>query len=319
LKKALKVLVKERILYQRQGAGTYIGEAAEDTAKAGRNLVLAFIQPVETLHMPLSGYLIEKLQKSGYLALVSDPNGEDFLQEPERMLKDLLAFEPVACVVNGVREFPYKFVIENRKLFGRLIFINSFPANLHLDASFVLSDSWKSWYLPTKHLLDLGHRRIMAITYPAPYPVERERFDSVYQGICGYKDALEEYGILKNYCLLREDVGNFEVWKKRFIDVFNSEERPTAIVANGDWRAIKAIEVLKELKLKVPDDVSIIGMHNTPWSQEASPPLTTIDCNWDTIAALAADKISQPANMYYNERILVEPKLIVRDSCKKIN
>jgi DNA-binding LacI/PurR family transcriptional regulator len=56
----------------------------------------------------------------------------------------------------------------------------------------------------------------------------------------------------------------------------NSDELPTAIFAANDLMAIGALKAFTQLKVRVPEDISIIGFDNIPFSDCTYPPLTTI-------------------------------------------
>jgi substrate-binding family protein len=53
----------------------------------------------------------------------------------------------------------------------------------------------------------------------------------------------------------------------RLKNILKSENRPTAILGDIDWRSVEALKIIHELGLKVPDDISVMGIYNTPWSQ----------------------------------------------------
>lgn len=66
--------------------------------------------------------------------------------------------------------------------------------------------------------------------------------------------------------------------------------------------------------MKISDDLAVVAYGNTPWCQILQPSLTSLDFQIEKIARLAVDTLFKEKNTDY-EKVLVEPKLIIRDSC----
>ncbi len=123
-----------------------------------------------------------------------------------------------------------------------------------------------------EHLIGLGHRRIAHLG-------GRTDLESARLRELGYRQALETIGIDVDPNLIR--VGGYrpdtadtparELLEPAF------GERPTAVFAANDQSAIHLIEVARELGLRVPDDLSVVGFDNIPEAATSSPPLTTVD------------------------------------------
>lgn len=126
-------------------------------------------------------------------------------------------------------------------------------------------------YEATLHLIRLGHRRIAHIQGPLKYQVSHDR----YQGYC---DALNEAGIALDPMLIQE--GDFMPQTGRscanaFFDL-PAEQRPTAIFAGSDYMAYGAIAAAEQRKLRVPEDIAVVGFDDNPSSAHMEPPLTTV-------------------------------------------
>lgn len=121
----------------------------------------------------------------------------------------------------------------------------------------------------TQHLIDLGHRRIAHV---------RGREDLVSASLReqGYREALEAAGLPFEAELVR--VGGYRAAETTDAarELLTLPERPTAIFSANDLSAIRVVEVAKELGLRVPEDVSVVGFDNVPEAANAVPPMTTV-------------------------------------------
>jgi len=97
-------------------------------------------------------------------------------------------------------------------------------------------------------------------------------------------------------------------------------QRPTAIFAANDLSAIRTMEVARELGLRVPDDVSVIGFDNVPESALAHPPLTTIDQPLQDIGARALHMLVDlvDGRALDSTHVRMPTALVERASCRRI-
>src|SRR5262249_374827 len=120
-----------------------------------------------------------------------------------------------------------------------------------------------------RHLLDLGHRRIAAITGPRGRMASGER-------LRGYYAAMAGAGVLPDPRLVVESnfqfEGGFEAGGARLAP----PDRPTAIFPFNDGLAMGAMEAVRSRGLRVPEDVSIVGFDDTIEAQFVTPGLTTV-------------------------------------------
>ena len=142
------------------------------------------------------------------------------------------------------------------------------PTEPGSDIRSVGTTNWQGGLTATRHLAELGHRRIGAIGGP-------ERFWSATARLDGYRAALMRSGLP-----VEEDLvvrGEFAVPDGRELArvLLDRPDPPTAIVAGNDNQAFGVLQALGERGLRVPDDMSLVGFDDAvaAW---ATPPLTTI-------------------------------------------
>jgi len=121
----------------------------------------------------------------------------------------------------------------------------------------------------TQHLIELGHRRIAHI---------RGRTDLVSAQLReqGYREALEAAGIPFDPELVR--VGGYRAAETTDAarELLSRSDRPTAVFAANDLSAIRVLEIARDLGLRVPEDLSVVGFDNVPEAANAVPALTTV-------------------------------------------
>ena len=131
------------------------------------------------------------------------------------------------------------------------------------------SDNYGGGLLATRHLLELGHRRI-------GFVAGRPDLESSRQREAGYRDALAEAGIAVEPDLIR--VGDYmrDSAHVPATELLSLAEPPTAIFAANDQSAIGVLDVAERLGLHVPGQLSVVGFDDIPDSAQSVPPLTTI-------------------------------------------
>ena len=136
---------------------------------------------------------------------------------------------------------------------------------------YVDNDNVQAGYVATKHLLEHGHRRILFLGYD-------RRFFMMVNRLKGFRQAMAEYGIPVNEdwvvpSRMIENAPDFN----HLGEIFQSAQRPTAVVSMDDPLSIGLSGFLQTLGLTVPADVSIVSFNNTQVGQYHSPALTSID------------------------------------------
>lgn len=120
-----------------------------------------------------------------------------------------------------------------------------------------------------RYLIDLGHRRIAYITGPEYLESSRER-------LVGYLTALDDHGIPRDDRFVCQ--GGFDVASgvNGTRALMRLQPAPTAIMASNDRAAFGVMQALVELRLRIPEDVSVVGFDDVPLAAASQPPLTTV-------------------------------------------
>mgnify|MGYP000037543547 FL=1 len=168
----------------------------------------------------------------------------------------------------------------------------------------------------TQHLIDLGHTKIGFIAGGAEHMSTIERYK-------GYRRALKSNDIEFNKNLVIEGEYSFESGvngaKRLLAEEVIHEERPTAIFSCNDEIAAGALFAARLMNIKIPEQLSIAGFENSPFSRQTWPKLTTANQPNKQIANDATSLlISQIRKQKGNNEISqYVPQLVVRDSTGK--
>jgi LacI family transcriptional regulator len=126
----------------------------------------------------------------------------------------------------------------------------------HPGLSSVVVDDVLGGYLATKHLIDLGHRKIAYISDVLDNPF---RFVSMRERRDGYLKALAEGDIPPLAELRKEGPHGREQARRMALELLDMPDRPTAVFAGSDTQAIGVLDAAKQLGIRVPDQLSVIG------------------------------------------------------------
>ena len=171
------------------------------------------------------------------------------------------------------------------------------------------SANWAGGLAATRHLLGLGHRKIAVVSGPVDVLCSRARID-------GYRTALDEAGVAVDPGLVR--YGDFFVGGgyTHGMDLLDRPDRPTAIFAGSDFQALGVLRAARELGLRVPQDLSVVGYDDLPVTEWIGPPLTTIHQPLYEMAATATRMVLGMARgeAPANPRIELGTELVIRES-----
>ena len=188
--------------------------------------------------------------------------------------------------------------IERNKLHSRGIpFVLFDPfGNPDPDTLSVQADNWTGGVIATRHLLALGHTRIGIITGPEEMMCSKARLD-------GYTSALAEHGIEADPELITEGDFTTSGGYAQSISLLKRPNRPTAIFAGSDLQAMGVYEAARQLGLRIPEDLSVVGFDDVQTAAFLGPALTTVRQPLQDMAraavrmlveALSTDDVIQP-------------------------
>ncbi|GAL05533.1 galactose operon repressor [Photobacterium aphoticum] len=174
-----------------------------------------------------------------------------------------------------------------------------------IESQCVWLDNSEGTYKATRHLIELGHRRIAYLSCEMEVDDKVDRFD-------GYRRALEEAGIEVNPDWIEEVPFGEPGGALAATNLLNKGLPVTAMVAFNDFYAAAAMQVFKEHGVAIPEQLSIVGFDDVLPQCYFSPKLTTIRSPIESMAMNAA-RLSLEGTDSSLSRVF-HPLLIKRDS-----
>ena len=164
-----------------------------------------------------------------------------------------------------------------------------------------------------KRLSELGHKRAFFFGFGLPdYNTDMR--------IQGFLSGVEKYGFDAQHSKICRNFVDTDGAVKEFQNIINGSARPSVIVSANDKVAVELLSAAKEMGVRVPEDISILGFDDTPISRLTSPKLSTIRTDIENMGRRGAllmlrrlaDKDAKPV-----VEISV-PQLIMRDSVARV-
>ena len=162
-------------------------------------------------------------------------------------------------------------------------------------------------YLATKHLLELGHRRIGCIPGDAT-------LGTVIDRIQGHRRALAEFHVPFDPELIVS--GRFSIRTGKELTPKLLDKQVTAIFGFNDMIAVGAYQACVSRGLRIPEDISIVGYDDIVLSEIPDRPLTTIHQPTELLAKESVELLLQlmDAPNHHKKDIILQPRLVIRES-----
>lgn len=311
VRRAVGELTHENILVRQQGKGTFI---RRHEIGAQIKTILALIPLAantffyDEFYGPVWKGMEEEANVSGCNLVFSSHSSD--LKHKRDLLKTINSEMHSGIIV--INELDHQLLFELRDKFPVVLVDYSLT-----DFFSVVSDNEGGALEAAGHLASLGHRKIACLTVPSfgnSYPLR----------VAGYRKALESFSIKEDFVFRQEmketgDKGIDTMEKLGYRacrKMLKSRKGITGIFAVSDAVAIGAMEALREEKIRVPEEMSIVGFDGIYDSVHSDPPLTTMYVPKEKMGRLAVktllDNISRPGA---NPReVILSPHLVIRES-----
>lgn len=180
-----------------------------------------------------------------------------------------------------------------------------------LDTCYVTSDNQAGAREATSLLLSLGHRRIGHVT-------GRLEISSVQERLAGYRETLTAYGVEFDESLVARAERDVEGGRECARRLLALSPRPSAIFAYNDLQALGVMQAARELDLRVPKDLAVVGYDNIELSALLEVPLTTVAQPSHEIGRAGATllfRLIEGGDVAPEERtVVLAPQLVIRAS-----
>lgn len=254
----------------------------------------------------------EYANSKGYSVLIASSENE---HDREQKLSHLFATKDIkgtiiAPIVEGASEIEHLFKL--RMINYPFVLLEDVKG---IQANVVAIDNLRAIKRAVKYLIESGHTKIVHFAGPPSSSHTQERIE-------GFRHAFSESTLAFNKQMIVSVGSNHEESFARTIEYFKSlprEEYPTAIVCFNDMQALAVMTSLKEMNIRVPEDVSIIGNDDIYYAKMFPVPLTTIRAPQKEIGRKAAEILIrniESNSTFTPERVVLETEFIIRESSR---
>ncbi len=178
-----------------------------------------------------------------------------------------------------------------------------------VQCDFAGTDDIAGGRMAAQYLLEQGHRRLGQLAAPEQVSTGRDRR-------CGFEQAVREYGHGAS-CLTVQSTEFHKIYREA-LDLLRGEPRVTAVFCPSDEAAEELYKAAVELRLRIPQDLSVIGFADLPLARYLQPGLTTVQQYPHQIGRRAAQLLLAALEENTAERACrkerIMPKLVTRAS-----
>ncbi|WP_026560015.1 GntR family transcriptional regulator [Bacillus sp. J37] len=319
VRQAVGDLVHEGWLYREQGAGTFVSQRRKkNPSPTGKNIGVITTYVTDYIFPSIIKGIESYLSDHGYsLTFACTDNNP----EKERIcLESMLSRNIDGLIVEPTRSSSYNpnlhYYLQMEQSEIPYLMINQYYPQLN-PPHLILNDE-KGGFIATEHLIKQGHRKIIGLF----------KSDDI-QGLNrmqGFIRAFRENEIsffpemIITYTT--EEKGGILVNKLKDI-LISEEKKPTGIVCYNDEIAISVLNVLRELELKVPEDISIVGYDDSYLAEASETKITSVTHPKTEMGLEAAQWIvaaveNRERKIVENNQKVYEPELVIRNSTRSI-
>lgn len=187
-----------------------------------------------------------------------------------------------------------------------------------IQANVVAVDNIKAIKRAVKYLMGAGHSKIVHFAGPPQSSHTQERIE-------GFRYAFSESTLAFNKDMIVSVGSHYDECYGKTVEYFKNRDRqdyPTAIVCFNDHQALAVMLALKELHIRVPEDISIIGNDDIYYAKIYPVPLTTIRSPHEEIGRRAAEiliRSIESSTLLPVERVVLDTEFVIRESSRVLN
>ena len=314
VRKALVILVTDGYITTKHGKGTFCSDRMAHR-KNSKNIAVVTTYISDYIFPRLIQGMDRVLTEQGYSIMLK--NTGNSRQKEAQCLEDILTKDVDGLIIEPSKS---QILCRNMPLYEQLdrmgipyVFIQGSYLQMKNKPTILLDDA-KGAYLLTKYLIDTGHRQIAGV-FKADDSQGAERHK-------GYVKALQEAGMsYQPELVVWFHTEDRKVKPAVMVQMMLEAELPIdAVVCYNDQIAIKTIQTLSQLGLRVPEDISVTGYDNSFLAENYQVGLTTIAHPHEKLGEIAAklllDLMQEKTLSLADRQIVIEPELIERESCK---
>ena len=288
----------------------FVPDGRAATFSSRRTGVIGMIVPTisNSIYAEFTEAIQTRLQAADLSLLIANAN---YSAETERdIIRKLIESRVEGIVLTGYQREPALYQLLQKYRIPFVVTWSTSPVSSIPSISF---DNRSAAVEATEALIRCGHRRIGLICgMTGVNDRAAQRFD-------GYRSTLNEYGIAFDPALVAEKPFEIGIAAEAAGELMQLPKPPTALFCANDIQALGALFACQKMNIRVPDDVSIVGFDDLPFSRIVTPSLSTVHVPATRMGLAAADALI--GAIRENAAVisqLIPTTLILRDSIAKV-
>jgi LacI family transcriptional regulator len=245
------------------------------------------------------------LQPKNYSIIVCNT---DEILERESHYIDLLLRQRVDGIITAATSQKWKALNQADVQHTPVIFLDRSYEGL--DGPYIGVNNWQGAYAGTNHLIGCGHTKIGILA-------GFQRLSTMQERLAGFRRAMQDQKIdLPDEWVVESPLG-IEPGCDVAYKILSLPNRPSALFVNNNLLVLGALLAIQKLGLRCPEDISLVGFDDHPWSAVSCPPLTVVKQPSRRLGQVAAEMMLSLINSDDppEKRIILDCELVVRKSC----
>lgn len=310
LLKAMDLLVKEGLLTRVKGTGTFINRnSGSNATELMHRMVVVAMQTNGHYYNKLYENVKHNIQEHNLFPISYNITAGNFDCLVKMANLNALLNSPVkGLLLHGAGYWRNPVLLSRADLHS--VFIDFYDWAGTPPWGAVLVDYEHGAYLAARHLLESGRKKLMLVTHKNPITIEMTTSHMAnhprWQLNAGCQRAVDEFP--GTSCRWISDFVTDKDLDLAIAGIIGS--RPDGVICAADYLGAKLCSFALRSGMKVPEDIAITGLYNTPWANESDVALTSIDVQPAKLGKLAVEMLLSG----HNEIIKLKPILQVRSS-----
>ena len=255
----------------------------------------------------IASVIVLESRKYGYTTIVADTMENENMQNAA--ITNILTRQVDGIIIVPCGSNP-AYLEQTNKQCVPIILVDRYYENSPLP--YVVTNNFHGGYMATSLLVRNGHKDIACIQGPPAAMTNRKR-------IAGYMSVLKE-NRLEDRAII---TGNEFSIQNGYLEtklLLNNERRPTAIFALSNNIGLGAIKAIREARLRIPEDISLISFDNYLYLDFLEPPVTRIGQMVDEMGKMAVKLLNESIANHreIKSQIELSPEMIMRESVSPI-
>lgn len=263
----------------------YTPNGLAKSLKLGRSNTIALMVPsIQNLIFPVIARGVEDTaRKNGFTVILC--NTDENVESEKAYINKLRTRWIDGFIVSSM--LPTSDHIRKLRADGFPIVLTSRFYDESIDA--VGIDNFNAAYTAVNYLIKTGHKKIAFAMGRAELSMYTDRRK-------GYIKALEDNGIAVDESLIINETNGTNSFYSITTKMLQNGNRPDAIFASSDPKAIVIMKAIRDVGLRIPQDISVMGFDNIEIAPMLEPPLSTVSQPLYEIGVLAAQKLIKQIN-----------------------